>query len=293
MSFIYNPNAGGSGGGFSMSTVIEDFLTDGAWTPPAGLLWADVYVIAAGGGGASGRVAATGAIGGTGGGAGQILNRRFFNDEFAGDVAITVGIGGAGGATQSTPTTDGIAGAAGGSTSFGAFLTATGGLGGLGTGAALNQQYPYMLSGASYFGLTALTAASISGNAARPGFYVTGGASGSVVAAGVPSNGSTSPSVFLSTSVPGVSGGTGGIAPNGNASDGFQGTGAYALYSSGGGGGAATSSGTPANAGNGGNGGRGSGGGGGGGGVNGFSSGAGGNGGNGFVRVISYVQTAV
>lgn len=95
------------------------------------LKFVDVYVI--GGGGGGGGAAATGAgegaMGGTGGGGG-FSQERILASALAASETVTVGAGGAASASGNAP------GGAGGTSSFGAFLSAPGGTGGLGSGAA-------------------------------------------------------------------------------------------------------------------------------------------------------------
>lgn len=114
---------------------IQRFATSGSFTyaPTSGTKFIEVFVLGAGGGGGSNSVttAAGFAAGGGGGNAGAI-SRGLVLTGFSG-LTVTVGLGGAGGVVGNF----GNAGANGGASSFGALLTAAGGLGG-GAGPAFN-----------------------------------------------------------------------------------------------------------------------------------------------------------
>lgn len=107
---------------------IRSFSTVGTstYTPTAGTVAVDVFVLGAGGGGGSN--AATPAAGfsaaAQGGNAGAVARGRYTSG-FSG-VTITVGAGGAGGVVN----TVGASGSTGGSSSFGALVSAQGGGGG-------------------------------------------------------------------------------------------------------------------------------------------------------------------
>ncbi|MFS2112231.1 hypothetical protein ACCC88_21255 [Sphingomonas sp. Sphisp140] len=115
--------AGAGGSGTAGGLIgIQTFTSSGTYTPSAGT--ASVVVELVGGGGAGGGSAATsGAQGaaGSGGSSGSYARARFTTG-FAG-VAVTVGTGGA-------PTSAASLGNAGSASSFGALVTAPGGLGG-------------------------------------------------------------------------------------------------------------------------------------------------------------------
>lgn len=106
------------------------FTTVGAntWTKPTGLSFVDVTV-GGGGGGSGGALACPGAnessMGG-GGGGGATGRVRIAAATLPSTVTVTVGAGGTAGAA-----TAGVAGGTGGLSSFGGFLSANGGLGGI------------------------------------------------------------------------------------------------------------------------------------------------------------------
>jgi len=106
------------GGGFSNMQV---FTSSGTFTVPAGITKVKATVVGGGGGGS----ALSGGAAGAGGTAIEIISGL----TPGGTVAVTVGGGGAGGSTG------GSAGGTGGTSSFGAFCSATGGVGNVyGTG---------------------------------------------------------------------------------------------------------------------------------------------------------------
>jgi hypothetical protein len=112
--------------GYLLNT--RSFTTPGVstYTPTAGTRFIDVLVVGAGCGGTGvPALSPTAAAAGPGGGGGGFSRSRILSG-FSG-ATITVGAGSAGTTGNSAPS-------AGGSSSFGAFLSATGGQGSLGTG---------------------------------------------------------------------------------------------------------------------------------------------------------------
>ena len=149
------------GGGSQSFLVTESFATSGTWTVPTGVT-ALVGVIATGGGGGGGgggiRWRQTGnsyANGGGGGGSGAFV---FASNLYIGDVAtisVGIGAGGTGGTAgeklvgnASDDEVTGQTGATGGATTFGPYLTASGGLGGVGGTAGTSQPIGTALGGA-------------------------------------------------------------------------------------------------------------------------------------------------
>ena len=107
---------------YSLSTNItrQVFTSNGTWTKPAGLKYAEIVCISAGGSGAKGT------NGGGGGGAGAETQGLFAASSLSATETVTVGTGGA------SKTTNGN-GNDGGNSSFGSHLVCTGGAGGQGT----------------------------------------------------------------------------------------------------------------------------------------------------------------
>lgn len=114
-------DGGGGGGGaitsiYFTSTGLHSWIVPDGWTKVRAKVWA-------GGGGGGGSSSATGGDGAAGGGYGEGI----YNVTPGDTISVVVGAGGIPG------TSAGTTGASGGMSSFGAFLTATGGQGGWGS----------------------------------------------------------------------------------------------------------------------------------------------------------------
>jgi len=115
---------------------ILTFTANGTWRRPSGLKAVAVFCVGGGGGGGGGLAilpiggVPASSFGGGGGGGGGFSYSYFNVNTMPAQVSITVGAGGAGGdgAISTTPPTDG---ASGGTSSFGSFMVAKGGGGGL------------------------------------------------------------------------------------------------------------------------------------------------------------------
>lgn len=244
------------------------FTSNNTYTPSPDITSIDVIIIGAGAGGASGRWDVLGSArraGGGGGGGGEVhapVPASLLPTDGSGNylpIAITVGAGGTGG------TADGQAGVGGGNTSFGPYLTAGGGNGGIptnvegaggglggagmitgGKGAGIgigqnggNSTSPYDLHGGGGGG-----GAGLLGNSGYPaGGIPSFGGQGGISAGGSPGQPGQPPSSVVAT------GGGGG---GGSLTDSSSG-GAGAYPAGGGGGGGGSLGGPRGNGGNGGN----------------------------------------
>lgn len=110
------------------------------WNKPPSVKYIQVCAVGAGGGGGSGRKATTSGIGqgGSGGGGGAIVWVTLDASVLPSSVTINVGAGGAGAAGK-LANGDGNTGTAGNSSSFGTWVVAEGGSGGIGGGNGIKQ----------------------------------------------------------------------------------------------------------------------------------------------------------
>jgi hypothetical protein len=178
-----NPDSGGSNwmsltGGRLLN--IQVFTANGTYTPTAGTT--SVVVEAIGGGGGSGGCAATGSgqQAFTGGGGGGAYGKGRFTSGFSG-VAVTIGQAGAAGAAGGN-------GGNGGTSSFGALLSASGGVGSpAGVANSGNTNVARALGGSTISG--ANLASSSGGNGGQPvsvGIGYIGGDFGGISGNGFP-----------------------------------------------------------------------------------------------------------
>lgn len=234
--------------GTSQSFVVtESFTSSATWTRPSGVT-SVIGVIAVGGGGGGGGGGARWQIsansysnGGGGGGSGGFV---FVSNLYVGDVStvsVGIGAGGTGGtagvkavgvATSNTVT--GGTGATGGATTFGSYLTASGGLGGNGGTAGASQPTGTALGGSG----GAATNLVFGGQAVAgtTGAGVT--MQSTAVAAGSTSVSAFNYFPFSTTPSAGASGGSASSTAGTVFEIGALGTGGSAGYQGGGGGGA-------------------------------------------------------
>lgn len=106
-------------GGAGIISNYQQFLSSGTWTKPSGCTW--LYIEAIGGGGSGVGGAGTS----PGGGGGMFNYVLILASTVTSTVTVTIGAGGA--SSSTTPGNDG------GNSTFGSYLTAYGGGGGIGT----------------------------------------------------------------------------------------------------------------------------------------------------------------
>jgi len=304
--------------GVNYEVNVIEYTTIGTWTysKPNNLSHIEVICIGGGGGASSGarRAAPNAAAGGGGGAAGDLTRSVFHNDEITSDVVVVVPDGGEGGVGNTADTTGQKGGYKGGSASFGTYIWAAGGNGGVtnsnatGTVNARTLNKPFtsnktVLGGAGGAGgstSVGTTGPVMTTNSSQLNFGGGGGGAISAATPGVPGNGGAGSRIYNESNVlSNVL--AGGIGIGINSKNGIMGSQSYAkqiqmtsntiLHTIGlGPGGSGGGAGVTMSAGNGGTGSNyGGGGGGGGASRNGFLSGAGGNGGQGAVVIYEWL----
>ena len=170
----------------------------GTWTKHPDASTVQVFAIGGGGGGGSGRKGAAGTarVGGGGGGGGAVSLLNIQASQLTATVAVTVGVGGTGGAAQATNSTNGNNGTNGAASTFGAYLSADGGLlgggGGSGAGGAGGNGGGFAFIGgiggtadvAGGVGVVGSTASNLGGGGAGSGGGITAGNAASAGGAG-------------------------------------------------------------------------------------------------------------
>jgi len=191
---------------FIPSNYLE-FTSSGSFTVPVNI--GRVFVRVWGGGGGGGGVLSTGAYSASGGAAGGGYSEGYVSVTAGQVIAITVGAGGTGGA--GTPSN----GSVGGTSSFGSFISATGGAGGLlaGNGGVASSQ------GAGGTGTGG--GLSVTGFAGNGGLAATNGGGGS--GGGAFSTGTTPGNALNGTGASGNFPGGGGGGTGATSSGGFAG----------------------------------------------------------------------
>lgn len=174
--------------------TVQTFTASGTWTKPPGCKRAKPRAVGGGGGGGGAVAAAANAAAAVGGGSGSYGEGVF---DVTGTATVTVTIGAAGAAGAS-----GASGGAGGATSFGALLTAPGGIGGI-----------FMSSG---------TALSVTGS----GSSAAAGTGGSINSGGNAGEGGIRLSGLIAMSGNGAPGPWGGGTSGRNSASGGEGVGA-------------------------------------------------------------------
>lgn len=235
-----------------IGTNAQVFTANGTFTVPTGVTRLVVTVFGGGGGGGGGSLSPCAGVYGQPGGAGGAAEVYLTGMTPGENITVTLGAGGNGG--NGTTSGNGGNGTAGGTTSFGAYVSCTGGAGG--QGAPVNVALIYTINGSvtTSYQILRRTAAHTNTGAAMPsviGTEIMGGAWGGFINLGGPGMsaggqiglGSIRPYVYGPGSLGGNNSGSGGV--NGGAGGGnlggAGGTGYYggvnaAIYAGSGGG---------------------------------------------------------
>jgi hypothetical protein len=147
--------------GIASNYIVRTYTAPATWTKPTGLKAVKVTVVGGGGGGGGAAGVLSQTNGGVGACGGTAIKLAIDAPSIPGPVAVTVGAGGAGG-VAATPGNFNITAGTGGTSSFGPFVSATGGQGafsspggpaavrtpGSGSGGDFNYGSPQLDSGA-------------------------------------------------------------------------------------------------------------------------------------------------
>lgn len=203
---------GGGGTGFS-SINVQVFTASGTYTPSPNMLYAQVEVVGGGGGGGGTPAGNNDNFGGGGGGSGAYARKIFNATTLGSSQSVIIGDGGGG--------VLGGSGGQGAPSSFGSFITCTGGLGGIasyfgvgGNGGTATGGDLNVSGSAGITGTIEVTGnyASTSGGGAGAASYFGGSAKGSSASS---SQGNQTVSNGVSASINGYGSGGGGACASG------------------------------------------------------------------------------
>lgn len=196
---------------------LQSFTGNGTWTKPAGVTFVEVELWAPGGGGSNNTTATQG----SGGGGGEYVRALFSASDLGATVAVTVPSGAAGGANGGAN-----AGSNGSDTTFGAHLTAKGGIGGPVGGTS--RAAPARNNSTSISTTSALIDMCFpQGGHGQGGNAIDGGAGGGIPgnAGGTSAKGGAGGAGISTAATPGVAGSAPGGGGGGSSNDGGGGAG--------------------------------------------------------------------
>jgi hypothetical protein len=180
------------------ATGVQAFSSSGSFTVPAGVTRLDVEVW----GGGSGSYASTSSVASGGGSGGGYARKRISGVSPGQIIAVTIGPGGSGGTTAGTPPV------AGGTSSFGNYLSATGGT--LNPTASVGNPQNGAIPGGSGVGGDV----NLPGSSGQAGFMSIGGLGGGAALGGMQTSGSAGvPGVFPGGGAAGAGTGVSGNTP--------------------------------------------------------------------------------